>query len=216
MPQVHDIEAGPGLHIHLWELRENEEQLREGLVLSALDEAMLAQVTRTQRRCEILAVRQMIRAAYPQHTPQLTYEVGGCPLLSNGHQVSISHSRQWVVVVLSTRLRVGVDIEYRSARIARIQQKFVHPAEGVHLPKGDENNHLLGLWGAKEAIVKYTRNRGIDFKNAIRVAPFRLSSSTTKSWVSYRINEDWQEVPLCFFMQQEYVISLVHEPIGAK
>ena len=63
--------------------------------------------------------------------------------------LSISHTRGFVAMLLSDDCQVGIDIEYRSDRVERIAQRFIHPDE-----RAETVDEKLLLWSAKEAVYK--------------------------------------------------------------
>lgn len=63
--------------------------------------------------------------------------------------LSISHTRGYVVLLLSSDSRVGVDIEYRSDRVERIASRFIRLDEQV-----ESTDEKLLLWSAKETVYK--------------------------------------------------------------
>ena len=61
-----------------------------------------------------------------KHTSQ------GQPYLSdNSYQISISHSRDYAVVLLHKHKKVGVDIENYSNRILKIEKRFISSDEFI-------------------------------------------------------------------------------------
>lgn len=91
----------------------------------------------------------------------INHEPSGKPFLSSHlsttplPHLSISHTRGYVAILLSDDCQVGVDIEYRSDRVERIAQRFIHPDE-----KADTTDEKLLLWSAKEAVYKlYSEDR---------------------------------------------------------
>jgi phosphopantetheinyl transferase len=88
--------------------------------------------------------------------------------------------------VVSTTLRVGVDVEESSPRIERVLQKFLHPneldwlkahrilASGQLYLSDSPNPHLLPtlLWSAKESVYKWYGSGQVDFSDHIRLEPF--------------------------------------------
>ena len=64
-------------------------------------------------------------------------------------RISISHTRGFAAVLLSTSEQVGLDIEYRSDRVERIASRFIRPDE-----MADSTDKKLLLWSAKEAVYK--------------------------------------------------------------
>ena len=70
-------------------------------------------------------------------------------LIPHTSNLSISHTRGYVVMLISDDSGVGVDIEYRSDRVERIASRFIRPDEQV-----ETTDEKLLLWSAKEAVYK--------------------------------------------------------------
>lgn len=96
------------------------------------------------------AVAELIqRAAGPD--ARVIHDPDGAPLLTGSPlNVSISHSRRYAAVAVSSRGRIGVDIEEpRLEQLRRVISKFLAPEE---LPMWGER--LLAAWTCKEAVFK--------------------------------------------------------------
>lgn len=98
----------------------------------------------------------------------IQHDKDGAPRV-DGYHVSISHTRGFLVILLSERYRVGIDIEYRSDRIQRIASRFLRHDEQVH-SIGD----MLVCWCVKEALFKLRSQSHLTYEQ-MRV---RLSSSS--------------------------------------
>jgi len=61
------------------------------------------------------------------------YNEVGRPFLKNGH-ISISHSRDIIVIAFNKDHPIGIDVEYRSPKISSIKHKF--------LSQTDKNNEI--------------------------------------------------------------------------
>lgn len=72
----------------------------------------------------------------------------GKPVL-NGWNISISHTRGYVALMLSKQHNVGIDIEYMSDRVSRVASRFMRPDEQADDVKGQ-----LECWSAKESLYK--------------------------------------------------------------
>jgi len=100
------------------------------------------------RQKEFLCIRALLVAM--TDNPQLTigHYSSGKPFVQ-GYQISISHTKDYAVLILSLDKNVAVDIEYRSERVARVVHKFIRPDElvvGI--------NQQLTVWSAKETLYK--------------------------------------------------------------
>lgn len=98
----------------------------------------------------------------------LFYDEKGKPFLNNGTHISISHSNNYVVVLLNNKKPCGVDIEKISAKVSRIKHKFLSEKELLAI---DDNNlaQLTLMWAAKEALYKYYGKKEVIFNEHLFV-----------------------------------------------
>ena len=93
---------------------------------------------------------------------EVKYADSGKPFCDGMH-FSISHTKNFVAVIVSNK-PVGVDIEYKSDRIFRITEKFMHPDELKTLSEYSEKQKFaLICWCAKETVFKIIEENGVDF-----------------------------------------------------
>lgn len=93
---------------------------------------------------------------------EVKYTDSGKPFCDEMH-FSISHTKNFVAVIVSNK-PVGVDIEYKSDRIFRITEKFMHPDELKTLSEYSEKQKFaLICWCAKETVYKILDTVGVDF-----------------------------------------------------
>lgn len=93
---------------------------------------------------------------------EVKYADSGKPFCDGMH-FSISHTKNFVAVIVSNK-PVGVDIEYKSDRIFRITEKFMHPDELKTLSECSEKQKFaLICWCAKETVYKIIEENGVDF-----------------------------------------------------
>jgi len=89
-------------------------------------------------------------------------------MLPNGY-VSFSHGGAHAVAAYHPFLAVGVDIEGPRPQLERIAPKFLHPEELAYLDGHPKREWLLRVaWGAKEAVYKAARVKGLAFVEEIR------------------------------------------------
>lgn len=109
----------------------------------------------TPRQRERLAEQLLLTAMMDGDTSySIDHEPSGKPFLTSPltpltSHLSISHTRGYVVMLISEDSGVGVDIEYRSDRVERIASRFIRPDEQV-----ETTDEKLLLWSAKEAVYK--------------------------------------------------------------
>lgn len=126
--------------------------------LKKLQSDILSQYKSEQRRCEVLAVCLLINEILGDGV-SLLHKEDGCPFLSNGVNISISHTRGFAVIIVSMNRKVSVDIEYFSQRVLRIKDKFM---------RNDE--HACSLleylihWCTKETLYKMFSDDKLSYK----------------------------------------------------
>lgn len=158
------------INFFFWEITETVEDLlalfthpdymRKGL------EDFSSNITRQK---EWLATRLLLKEALGNDV-KISYTVSGRPfLVGSTDYVSISHTRQNVVLALA-RGPFGVDIEVWSSRALRLQQKFLSPDEVSLLHSIEAEKMAVRLWSAKESCYKYLDISGLSLKNDISLA----------------------------------------------
>lgn len=135
----------------LWKIEEKVEDFMTLFPYLAKYQNVLEQQYRSDsRKREFLAVRallhEMLGEEWERH--HLAHLPSGKPIL-DGFGISISHTKGYVTVMLSTAHNVALDIEYSSERVGRIASKFIREDEiARNIPQ------LLVHWSAKETIYK--------------------------------------------------------------
>lgn len=123
----------------------------------------------------------------PNGKPFLTLHLTPCT-----SHLSISHTRNYVVMLISEEGRVGVDIEYRSDRVERIASRFIRPDEQV-----ETTNDKLLLWSAKETVYKLFSEYRLAFydmralsigERTVRMQNLKSGETVT---VSYEFTDDY-------------------------
>jgi 4'-phosphopantetheinyl transferase len=128
-----------------------------------------------------LSVRMLIQEmGFTDH--EMHYDEFGKPYFNCHNHISITHSHDFAAIIISNET-VGIDIELQREKILRIADKFVH-TETSYLNtqnKIDYIKELTVIWGAKEAIFKIRNEKGISFKDHIRVNAFSLNKNLTEA-----------------------------------
>ena len=139
--------------IAVWKLTETEEELLSCRNLSAEETDYLSHLTNKRRRIEWLASRILLQKLLGQNI-QIEYLPNGKPILTHPkYFLSISHSKDFVAVIISPNKNVGVDIEKIRDNIGALKDKFLSSKELKTIDTSD--NLMLHLhWGAKEATYK--------------------------------------------------------------
>lgn len=149
MPLFLNEEIFPDVRLGIWAISESSDDF---WALSPYVESSRSEFNALykseQRKCEVLAVRLLIKEIIGDNV-QLLHQDNGKPYLSSGMNISISHTRGFVVIIVSHSKQVSVDIEYFSNRIERIRSKFMRDDENA-----SSQVKLLMHWCAKETMYK--------------------------------------------------------------
>ena len=149
MPLFIKKDISPDVCLGIWKIDESFEDFFSLFpFLNKFRGDIIASYKSNQRRCEILAVRLLIREIIGDNV-SLLHEDNGRPILSNGVNIGISHTRGFAVIIVSPSKKVSVDIEYIDSRVVRIKDKFMRSDE--------QANSLIDYlihWCTKETLYK--------------------------------------------------------------
>jgi phosphopantetheinyl transferase len=155
----------------VWQVVESIEELENMITVDQLVE--LEKYANPKRRKEKLAARVLLNKMIGEKA-RIFYDGNGKPHLAfSPYSISISHSKDYVAVVLSLKTYVGVDIQFMSDKIYRVVPRFLHTDEyqNIHPSFPDHSLHIH--WCAKEALYKIYGKKQLNFANQLRVNPFR-------------------------------------------
>lgn len=155
-----------------------EEELRAVTKLTPEEQSFLESVGHPNRRKEWIAVRTFLQTTLRMPDCKIVYNDKGAPHLTNPDlNISVSHSSGIGAIFMSDKTRVGVDIEVRANKVLRAMGKYLSPTEQNFLDFKYKAAHALVCWSAKECAYKIFDRPGIDFKENMRVRPFKLDRS---------------------------------------
>lgn len=174
----------------------NREDLLQKLSENQQKEALsqISDMRSEKRVVEWLSTRVLIAELLEKDVSIFNTDNGRPYLSDESCNISISHTKGYVAILLSKKYRVGIDIESISDRIYRIKERFVSDKEFI-----DPNHsliHLLLHWSAKETMFKLLHEEQVDFKDHLFVHPFtpaqkglfEISESKTKLCKTLHVN----------------------------
>lgn len=193
-------QLAPDTQLGLWKIEETVEDIMNHCPYLAKYGAVMDQRYRSDsRKKEFLAVRALLHDMLGEAWEGLEIEhlPSGKPILE-GYQISISHTRGFAAVMLSTKHNVALDIEYSSARVGRIISKFMREDEIANtIPQ------QLIHWSAKETIYKLFSEDDLHFED-MRV---RLSDEDTLNHCLVENMKRKQMVKVFCEIVPEYVLT---------
>jgi len=181
MPLYKTIHFSSTTQIFVWKITESFEQLNNEVQLNDKNCIRLEGMKSEMHQRGFLSVRKLLQTAgYTDF--DLYYDEFGKPHLTDDKYISITHSHNFSAIIVSNKT-VGIDIELQREKIIRIADKFVDEEFG-YLDKNDLDSYIKKLtviWGAKEAIFKIRNEKGISFKDHIKIKSFRLDDTKAKA-----------------------------------
>ena len=146
--------------IGLWEMVDGEfDSCTDDYLRAAIGEAE-KRYKSNARRMEYICERALLKDMMNGRIVNIFHNEDGKPMLNNGLNISISHTRGYIAIILSETKNVGIDIEYVSDRVEKIASRFMREDESA-----DDIMSLLVHWCAKETLYKLFSSEHLDFMN---------------------------------------------------
>ena len=147
-----------------------------------------------RRALEYLTSRIMLLELLGEVKVILNHESGKPYLDDKSYHISISHTKDYVAIMLHEKHTVGIDIATISDRVENIAERFISSEEYIN-PK-HKTTHLLLHWSSKECLYKIINEQGVDFKKQLYIFPFEpvlsgiieAQESRTEEKHYYKIN----------------------------
>ncbi len=185
MPLFQTIQFNETTKILVWQITESFEELLSKVVLKEKTQLRLNGMKSQMHQRAFLSVRMLIQEmGFTDH--ELHYDEFGKPYFDCHNYISITHSHDFAAIIISDET-VGIDMELQREKILRIADKFVD-TENSYLSKSSETQNIADyireltvIWGAKEAIFKIRNEKGISFKDHIRIDAFSLDEKQTEA-----------------------------------
>lgn len=189
MPLIRIEDLGSGTRLALWRMSESVDELPRPQIED------FSTIKAEARLKEKLTEYCLLKALTSRGDILISHYETGQPYI-DGCNISISHTRGWAAMILSSHHRVGIDIEYYSDRVNRIADRFIRPDE-----QNDNLQRRLINWCAKETIYKLLSEEDLQYFE-MRLAHFDIMpeggdvevddlKKPKSRRVQYRINDDY-------------------------
>ena len=167
MPVYQIKNVSKNLKIGIWEIAETEEYLIETLATKGISIGNKPNSQNKSRIIQWLTTRLLLNEFF--NNTSIIYDNLGKPSLDNGWFISISHTKEFVAVILNKEADCGIDIEKISEKVDRIKHKFLNPLD---LKNVTSLRDLTIYWGAKEALYKYYGKKEVLFIENLFISNF--------------------------------------------
>lgn len=189
----------------IWEIKESYEELLNSVHLFPGEKERLKGFKSEARKIEFLSVRILLKYLSGADL-QIVYSERKKPFLhQNDYRITISHSRDLTAIMLSKSKKVGLDLEFMSHKISRVQHKFINDDEKITHEPEKVKYHLYIHWCAKEALYKICDKQDINFKKNLTIEPFEPEEcGIIQGWVD---NKFWHDkFEMYYFAINNYVV----------
>lgn len=201
MPLLKTIALNDYTQLFVWKISETFDELFQSVALKDVSLARVESMKSESHQRGFLAVRRLLmEAGYSDF--DLYYDEFGKPHLGNGKHISISHSHDFSVIVLSD-VYVGADLEILKEKTLKLAPRYMDVSHLENLSKSDELIKATVVWGIKESVFKIKNEIGISFKDNIFEDDFNLEDK--KCGVSLQFNDKTERFDIVFEFIENYV-----------
>lgn len=173
-----------GAEVALWEAEERLEFFKSALISQEFPVREGEEIRHPEKALQWYASRYLLSVMFPQAIQ--TYKERK-PQLLNGPEISFSHSKTTVAVMLS-QMSTGIDIQWSDPKLLHIMPRFTDQWE-CGLVQGKDALIVLALvWAVKEAVFK-KYGTGLPFRD-IRITHYDPIADETR----VVINRDGKEI----------------------
>ena len=160
--------------IAVWHVTESEEELLNITSVPSDELEEISLFRNESHRRQKLAVRALINEVFEEKM-YLNHHDNGQPYLENcATNISITHTDNYVAIIIHDEEEVGIDIESLDRDFSVVEKKALSEDEIDDLNNGKKNEQLAIYWCAKEAIFKRMSQNRVDFAEQIEVEKFNV------------------------------------------
>ena len=201
MPLLKTIALNDYTQLFVWKISETFDELFQSVALKDVSLARVESMKSESHQRGFLAVRRLLKeAGYSDF--DLYYDEFGKPHLGNGKHITISHSHDFSVIVLSDA-NVGADLEILKEKTLKLAPRYMDVSHLGNLSKEDQLIKATVVWGIKESVFKIKNEIGISFKDNIFEDDFNLEDK--KCGVSLQFNDKTERFNIVFEFIENYV-----------
>lgn len=207
MPKIQNvlIESSSFIKIGLWRITEGQDELLAiGTNCQYLED--IQNIKSQVRRLEYLATRALLQDMIG-NTAEIRHYSSGKPYLTDGRNISISHTKEYVAVAVSDDYNVALDIEYVSDRVCRVANRFLRDDE-----LAETTIQKLLVWCAKETLYKLHSEDELVFEDMRAVDIPNLDSVSSGKFIIQNMKR-MQNIAINFIVTDDYVFTFAKENI---
>ena len=172
------------------EITETSAQLISLFEQDELESVVASDTYSEKRKKEFLGARLALKRI--ANTVDVGYTESGKPYpKKKNFQMSISHSGNYVAVIIHPNREVGVDIEINSDKISRVYQRLLSSHEQAYLYSEHDLRKTQIAWSTKEALYKIIGRDVVDFSQELEINDFEIEVQGTFTAKRVSINKSF-------------------------
>ena len=204
-----DLDDPAHSRVGVWKITESEAELRTMTSIPSDELEEISYIKNESLRKQRLAVRALLDAMFEEKV-YLSHHDNGKPYIENNAiNISITHTDQYVAVILNEEDEVGIDCESLNRDVTAVEKKALSDEEIGDLEDEQKNEQLAIYWCAKEAIFKLTSQYDVDFAEQIQIDGFRYRNEGELSATFTDKDGYEQELNLYYFTFDRHVLVCV-------
>lgn len=204
-----DLDDPAHSRVGVWKITESEAELRTMTSIPSDELEEISYIKNESLRKQRLAVRALLDAMFEEKV-YLSHHDNGKPYIENNAiNISITHTDQYVAVILNEEDEVGIDCESLDRDFSAVEKKALSDEEIGDLEDEQKNEQLAIYWCAKEAIFKLTSQYDVDFAEQIQIDGFRYRNEGELSATFTDKDGYEQELNLYYFTFDRHVLVCV-------
>ena len=204
-----DLDNPAHSRVGVWKITESEAELRTMTSIPSDELEEISYIKNESLRKQRLAVRALLDTMFEEKV-YLSHHDNGKPYIENNAiNISITHTDQYVAVILNDEDEVGIDCESLNRDFSAVEKKALSDEEIGDLEDEQKNEQLAIYWCAKEAIFKLTSQYDVDFAEQIQIDGFRYRNEGELSATFTDKDGYEQELNLYYFTFDRHVLVCV-------
>jgi len=178
MPLIKHTQLNETCQLVLWKITEELEDLLEIVKLSKTEQIRLDGFGSMARKREFVTTRILLQKLLGDGIFIENNEHGKPLLINSNFDISISHSKDYVGVMVGENHDLALDIEYLSDRVYRITKRFLSEDEMSSISDKDKQLHIYQHWCAKECLIKLYGKKDVLLISELKIHPFQPNQPT--------------------------------------
>ena len=199
MPIYQTNKVSEAIKVAVWRITETEDELLNKLMNLGFEPASIYQTKNKNRLKQWIATRLLLNEFFKN--VKIIYDDLGKPSLENGWKISISHSNDFVAIIMNEHENCGIDIEKVTPKIERIKHKFLNPTDLKDIISLD---HLILYWGAKESLYKYYGKKEVLFIENLFINNFNKNENSFNGEI--KMPDFQKEIPMTWEKIEDFIL----------